>query len=227
MKTVWSLFDGSGFMVKPWAEMGYTCYCFNADAGDHGPYAMRVNHPLIHYVDAWIEPGWMPDESIPKPDIIFSFPPCTLMAHSGAKHARVTDDVAHAVNLARVAEALGNIIGCPWMVENPVGKLSTNWRKPDHYFHPCDYGSFLHGREELFHPKMPAFDGYNKKTCIWSGNGFEMPEKNPAESCGFFWGWKYLGGDSARTKQLRSLTPRGFAIAVLYANHPNLVDGIK
>lgn len=217
-KVVWSLFDGSGFMVKPWADAGYQCYCFNSDEGDHGEYPMRVEHPNIHYVNAWIKHGFDPTddfEDIEKPSIIFSFPPCTLMAHSGAKHERDAGGIAEAVALAKWAENLGDRYACPWMVENPVGKLSTNWRKPDAYFHPYEYGGYMDGTEAELHPKMPRFDGYSKKTCLWFGNGFVMPSKCPGPiNIGKFWGWAYLGGASHRTKQLRSLTPRGFAIAV-------------
>ncbi|QDH49265.1 DNA methyltransferase [Pantoea phage Phynn] len=222
LKVIWSLFDGSGFMVRKWAEAGHTCYCFNYDGEDHGTYEMRVNHPNIHYINTWIYPGFYPNDvvaGIPSPDIIFAFPPCTLMAQSGAKHERVTEGVAQAVELAKVAEVLGNHYNCPWMVENPVGKLSTQWRKPDAYFDPYQYGDYMDGSEESMHPRMPAFDGYTKKTCIWHGNGFIMPEKRPGPiNIGLFWGWKYLGGDSPKTKQLRSLTPRGFANAVYLAN---------
>lgn len=221
IKVVWSLFDGSGFMVKPWADAGHTCYCFNYDGGDHGAYEMRLEHPNIHYINSWIAEGFDPcSDGIPVPDIIFAFPPCTLMSQSGAKHGRDTEDLEAAYQMAKCAEILGNRYNCPWMVENPVGKLSTNWRKPNHYFDPYQYGGHLTGDEEVMHPRMPAFDGYTKKTCIWSGNGFIMPEKNPGPiNIGKFWGWAYLGGKSARTKQLRSLTPRGFAIAVYEANH--------
>lgn len=65
-------------------------------------------------------------------------------------------------------------------------------------------------------------DGYTKKTAIWHGNGFIEPKRNPLsdnEGVMFFWGWRWLGGKSAKTKQLRSLTPRGFARAVFMANH--------
>ena len=217
-------------MIQPWAEAGYECYAFNADSGDHGAYDMRVEHPNIHYVDSWIEPGFDPAGrpavrdgriwKIPEPGIIFAFPPCTLMAHSGAKHQRAEDDVSEAVALAKVAMALGEKYDCPWMVENPVGKLSTLWRKPDAYFNPHEYGGFLLESEGSFHPKMPVCDGYTKKTCLWFGNGFEMPARNPGPvNIGKFWGWAFLGGKSAKTKQLRSLTPRGFARAVFAANH--------
>lgn len=107
------------------------------------------------------------------------------------------------------------------MVENPVGALSRPemMGTPDAYFHPWEYGGYMTTDDKPFHPKMPMFDGYTKKTCLWFGNGFRMPEKRPGPiNIGFFWGWKYLGGKSETTKQLRSLTPRGFARAVFEAN---------
>lgn len=220
---VWSLFDGSGIMGLPWAQAGHQVYCFNADDADHGEYEVKMQHENLHYVNQWINEsfkhnavgvamlnGW--------PEIIFSFPSCTELAGSGEKHKRDFASIIDATDAAKIAEYLGDKFNCPWMVENPVGKLSTEWRKPDHYFNPFEYGGYMSGFEELFHPKMPNRDGYTKKTCIWSGNGFVMPDKKPVEHIGKFWGWAYLGGKSQRTKQLRSLTPRGFARAVFEAN---------
>lgn len=229
-KVVYSLFDGSGLMVQPWAEAGYECYCFNADSGDHGKYEMRVEHPNIHYINAWIEPGFDPANDrgcvtgIPKPGIIFAFPPCTLMAQSGSKHQRADDDITLAVEWAKVAMHLGNKYGCPWMVENPIGKLCTAWPKPSAYFHPFEYGAYMREEDEVFHPRMPKFDGYTKRTAIWHGNGFIMPDKEPGPiNIGYFWAWRWTGGKSARTKQLRSLTPRGFARAV-FADNGDILD---
>lgn len=228
-KVVWSLFDGSGLMVKPWADAGYICYCFNWSDGNHGDYdEMRVQHPNIYYCEAFIDgDGWHPTCEIggvylpyPDPDIIFSFPDCTFMAQSGSQHERTSQQISDSVSMAKVAMALGDKFGCPWMTENPRGSLSTHWRKPDHYFDPFEYGGYMTGDEISFHPKMPAFDGYTKKTGIWCGNGFIMPEKKPGPvNIGCFWGWKSLGGAGKRTKQLRSLTPRGFAQAVFEAQH--------
>lgn len=213
--TVWSLFDGSGIMGLPWAVAGHQVYCFNADDANHGEYIVKMKHKNIHYINRWIDLDF--DFEI-TPGLIFSFPDCTMLAGSGEQHERSDDDVMDAVNLARLAENLADKYSCPWMVENPVGKLSTEWRKPDHYFNPFEYGGYMSGFELDIHPKMPARDGYTKKTCIWSGNGFVMPGKIPVPHIGKFWGWAYLGGASAKTKQLRSLTPRGFARAVYEAN---------
>lgn len=214
---IWSLFDGSGVMGLPWAMAGHQVYCFNADDADHGEYIIKMKHENLAYVNKFIEPGSC-FADYPEPDLIFAFPSCTNMAGCGSKHERSSDDISIDVSVAQVAKRLGDTFGCPWMVENPVGKLCTSWRKPDYYFDPYEYGGYMSGFEESFHPKMPARDGYTKKTCIWAGNGFVMPEKRPVEHCGFFWGWKSLGGDSAKTKQLRSLTPRGFSRAVYEHN---------
>lgn len=226
---VWSLFDGSGLMVKKYAENGYLCFCFNADTANHGEYKIKVRHPNIVYVNEWITKSFDPvgrvvdgedgkQFAIEKPNIIFAFPDCTFFAHSGAQHERSDEDIQIAYNNARLVESLGLLYNCPWMVENPVGKLSTLWRKPDFYFHPYEFGGYLAEDEGSFHPKMPLRNGYTKKTCIWCGNGFNEPERKPVEHIGFFWGWKFLGGKSEKTKQLRSLTPEGFARAVYEAN---------
>lgn len=215
---IWSMFDGSGIMGLPWAEAGHTVYCFNADEADHGEYEIKMRHSNIIYVNKFITPD-SDFSDYPTPDIIFAFPSCTELAGSGEKHKRSLMTIRGAVATAKVAERLGNVFGCPWMVENPVGKLSTYWRKPDYYFNPFEYGGYLSGDEESFHPRMPARDGYTKKTCLWVGGGFIMPEKKPVPYISKFWGWAYLGGKSAKTKQLRSLTPRGFARAVFEANN--------
>jgi len=212
---IWSMFDGSGIMGLPWAMAGHQVYCFNADDANHGEYVVKMKHDNIHYVNTWITEYF--DFAL-KPDIIFSFPDCTFLAGSGEQHDREISDIQHAIVLAKEAKRLGDKYSCPWMVENPVGKLSTEWEKPQHYFNPFEYGGYMSGFEPVIHHKMPARDGYTKKTCIWAGNGFVMPEKKPVEHIGCFWGWKSLGGASTKTKQLRSLTPRGFARAVYEAN---------
>ena len=221
-KVVWSLFDGSGIMGMPWAENGCEVYCFNADSGNHGEYVVKMKHQNIHYVNIWIDSNFINNVmamGIPCPDIVFGFPDCTMFAQSGAKHERDDEAMKYAMSCARVVKEAGDEFGVPWMIENPVGKMSSqdNLGRPSFYFHPCDFGGYV-GHDEVYHPRMPPHNAYNKKTCIWCGNGFAKPETRPVESIGFFWGWKFLGGKSSETKQLRSLTPEGFARAVFIAN---------
>lgn len=218
---VWSLFDGSGIMGLPWAEAGHTVYCFNAEGGNHGTYApIRMEHENLYYVNQWIghdfEEKARHEMGLGMPSVIFAFPDCTELAVSGAKHNH--QGVA-SIHHAAMVQALAEKYNAKWMVENPVGKMSTLWRRPDDYFHPFEFGAWLNPGEGSFHPKMPEYDGYTKKTCLWHGGGFVMPPRKPGPiNIGHFWGWKSLGGASAKTKQLRSLTPRGFARAVFEAN---------
>lgn len=220
-KVVWSLFDGSGFMGYEYAKNGWKVFCFNADTADHGQYELRREHPNIQYVNCWIDDKFevfIAKSGIPKPDIIFAFPSCTNLSGAGAKHSRTKMELMESIDNAVMVERIANTFNCPWMVENPVGKMSTIWRKPDHYFDPYEYGGYLSPIEGSYHPKMPYRNAYTKKTCLWTGNGFIMPDKKPVPHIGCFWGWKYLGGKSERTKQLRSLTPEGFARAVYQFN---------
>lgn len=224
---VWSLFDGSGLMAQPWAEAGHTCYCFNYDGADHGDYARlgaKVEHENIHYINAWIDNKFDFDVA---PDIIFAFPPCTDLAVSGAVHFETKRKKnptfqVEAVITCKVAARLAKKYNVPYMIENPVSVLSSLWRKPDYVFNPNEYGGYL--PEDDTHPMfpdvIPARDAYVKKTCLWAGNGFVMPDVAVVyPDSGDNPGWAKLGGKSARTKTIRSLTPRGFAKAVYEANH--------
>ena len=219
-KVIFCLFDGSGIAGLPWAENGHTVYCFNADSGNHGKYHVKMQHENIHYINMWIDKDFITKcelLGLPPAQMVIGFPDCTLFSQSGSQHDRDKDELAYALANAKLVEEVGNHFNAPWMVENPVGKLSTLWRKPDFYFNPCDYGGYVE-HENVYHPRMPPRNAYNKKTCIWCGNGFLEPIKKPVESIGFFWAWKYCGGKSPRTKILRSLTPEGFARAVYETN---------
>lgn len=224
---VWSLFDGSGLMAQPWAEAGHTCYCFNYDGADHGDYARlgaKVEHENIHYINAWIDNKF--DFEV-APDVIFAFPPCTDLAVSGSRHfeaKRKNNQTfqVEAVITCKVAARLAKKYNAPYMIENPVSVLSSLWRKPDYTFNPFEYGGYLpeDDKHPFFPDIIPARDGYNKKTCLWASNGFVMPGKNAVcVSNEDNPGWAKLGSKSARTKVIRSLTPRGFAKAVYEANH--------
>lgn len=223
-KVIWSLFDGSGYAVRDYAEAGYKCYCFNADDADHGPYnGVKVAHLNITYVNVWLDDEF--DYPVP-PDLILAFPPCTDLAVSGAAHfadklAKDPEFQTKAVATAKLAACLANKYNVPYMIENPVSVLSSKWRKPDYSFHPYQYGGYLDIDD--VHPDFPEYikprDAYPKKTCLWVGNGFRMPEFKPVEvEAGYSTQHSKLGGKSAKTKVIRSLTPRGFAKAMFLAN---------
>ncbi len=229
---IYSLFDGSGLAVIDWAKAGYSCFCFNADDADHGAYSsVRVQHENITYINTWIDLDWAENlnlQGLPAPDMLLAFPPCTDMSVSGARYFSKKKEKdpffqIKAVRTAKIAAYLAEFFfDCPYMIENPVSVLSSKWRKPDYIFHPYEMGGYL--PEDDVHPYYPEYiksrDAYPKKTCLWVGNGFIMPERKsvPVED-GFSDQYHKLGGKSQKTKTIRSLTPRSFAKAVFEANH--------
>lgn len=226
--TVVSLFDESGNMGRPWAEAGYRVLCLDIVNDDR--VELFASGGEINYVKADLDDlSWVQVIQALRPQIIFSFSPCTDTAVSGATHfaAKLERDPECqnvATARAKLVERIADKHQVPWFHEHPVSILSRTWRPPDHYFHPSEYGGYL--PENDTHPRWPDYiaprDAYPKKTCIRCGNGFVMPEKRPVERvAGFAAQHLKLGGKSAKTKQIRSETPRGFARAVFEANGRN------
>ena len=168
--------------------------------------------------------------------MLFSFPPCTDLAVSGAAHfekKRQADPEYRdkAMSMVYVANELAALYDVPFMIENPISVISSLWRKPDYIFHPYEYGGYLPADDESPYDLIPSRDAYTKKTCLWIRNGhkvdFHMPEKRPVELPE---GYKYspqhlkLGGKSLKTKNIRSATPRGFATAIWLANRDNFYN---
>lgn len=190
---VLSLCDVSTVMVQPWLTAGYECWCVDLQ---HEPgvsrdgQLVRVGCDLMH---------WLPPRAEYR--IAFAFPPCTNLAVSGARWFS-DKGLAGLSEAIRVVERCRDILewcGCPWALENPVGTLSTYWRKADHTFDPADYG-----------------DGWTKKTCLWTGGGFVMPPKQRVEITQP--GYIHRMPPGPMRAKLRSQTPAGFARAVYEAN---------
>lgn len=216
-------------MAQPWLDQGYECWCFD---GQHPEGTTFFDNGLVQvgmmfdayntkqHVKELVE---MVGEGV---EFVFGFPECTDLAVSGAQHfaKKIQENPAcqaEAAELARFVMYVGNAFNCPWGQENPVSVLATIWRKPNFNFNPAEYGGYL--PEDDVHPMYPDHiqprDAYTKKTCIWHGNGFIEPKRIPVPVAPEVAGRQSkLGGKSQRTKNIRSATPRGFAIAVAQAN---------
>jgi hypothetical protein len=192
-RTIISLFDRTTNMAKPWAEAGYTCYCVDLQ---HRKTEREGN--IIKVKADVLE--WTPPECY----MAFFFPPCTNTSVSGARwfKEKGLDGLIEALTLFNRSIKLGEELGAPYMIENPVSTVSTYWRQPDYTFQPWEYG-----------------DLYTKKTCLWTGNGFIMPEPvHKTEPPGVDQRiWKMAPSLDRANK--RSATPMGFAKAVFEANH--------
>lgn len=97
----------------------------------------------MHYVGKW--------------DLIIAHPPCTYLTVTGNRWfnverygekalKRISDRERAAEFFLEIANAdCGKIV-----IENPIGFMSTFWRKPDQIIQPYMFG-----------------DAYEKKTCLW------------------------------------------------------------
>ena len=231
--TILFLFNTSDYAVRPWIDDGrFNVVSVDYDDTDHSG-AHRspceghtvFNIDLSHYNAAMVVKDTLYCNDMAQPSLVISFAPCTDLAVSGARHfkAKAEKDPQFQDKAVEMAK-LASYFGCPYMVENPVSRLASLWKKPAMYWHPWEFTGYIRG-DEGPHPEfpevIPEFDMYNKKTGLWCSDNFRLPKKRrwagpPVEQDNP--GWKKLGGKSARTKYIRSLTPRGFARAVYEAN---------
>jgi hypothetical protein len=80
---------------------------------------------------------------------VIAFPPCTHLASSGARwFPAKRADGRQAAAIAFFL--LFTKLDCPWAIENPVGIMSTKYRKPDQIIQPWQHGH-----------------GETKATCLW------------------------------------------------------------
>lgn len=204
-----SLCDRTGVMVEPWLAAGFDAWTVDLQAAPG-----VTEHPsgaLRYFVRADVRD--LPDVIPSDPAAVFAFPPCTDLAISGARWMR-GKGLGSLIDALRTVDACGRYCadsGAPWLLENPVGVLSTWLGKPDLIFDPCDFAGWADD---------PRAEAYTKRTCLWTGGGFLAPYKR--------WVEPTLGSlmhhlpPSADRGDLRSVTPQGFARAVFEANAPLL-----
>ena len=219
-----SLYDYTGFALMPWRDAGYECYAYDIAHEDTQKDGINFLHADLHQQSTLDEIAAFHDG---RAMFMSCFPVCTDLAVSGAAwfakkreaNPRFQDEAAgHAI----ACSAVGDYLGCPYFVENPVSVLSSLWRKPNYSFHPFEYGGYLPTDDK--HPIWPDYiagqDRYSKKTCLWTNGLFKMPKKKPVDHTvkGRSTQDSQLGGKTEKTKRIRSATPRGFAQAVFEAN---------
>lgn len=197
-KTIVFLCDQSGIAARPWVAAGFDAVL----------------------VDVAIEEGVSVDGRVRRvgcdvrtlqlrgrPLGVVAWFPCTHFANVGASSWPVKGRGA-LIEALSIADACLRIAvrsrAAWWMCENPVGRLTHYWGPPDHVFSPHEYGGWLD----------PEGDHYTKRTCLWTGGTFTMPERRPVTP----WEGSLVGvvGNVDR----RSETPRGFARALFETMRP-------
>lgn len=209
-----SLFDYTGNASRPYRENGWEI--------------MQVD--IQHGIDvlnwdfkAWLRGNydWTPENQIMLRIGIIAMIPCTDYALSGAKHFKRKDsDGTTAKSQALVAKTKEiidyfNRKGCLlfWQIENPMSrihKLNPWLGKIKLKFNPCDYAGY---------DPIPDNSRYNKTTWLWGNFNNALPVSYLSPLQKEYHGFTKLGGKSLKTKNLRSITPLGFAYAFYHANH--------
>jgi site-specific DNA-cytosine methylase len=149
-----------------------------------------------------------------KWDMIIAFPPCTHLACSGARHfAKKRADGRQQQGIDFFMEFVN--ADCDYIaIENPVGIMSTKYRKPDQIIQPYQFGDkaqkttclWLKGLPKLKHTKIVDKGEFyispsGKKMAKWSCD--------PIGKNG-----KKIAYNSAEIKKLRSKTFQGIAKAM-------------
>lgn len=117
--------------------------------GDNGyGYKKYINFTTVDGTYHILEEKW---------DMIIAFPPCTYLTVTGNRWFNVERYGDKAIQRLKDREEAINFFmmfvnaNCPRIaIENPVGVMSTEFRKPDQIINPYEYG-----------------DPFEKKTCLW------------------------------------------------------------
>lgn len=206
------LFDTSGVMGEPWRAVGFRVIRLDL----FNDQQFRIPEPGESVaVQADLLKG-VPEEMLQSKFLervafVAAFPPCTHLAVSGARwfKGKGLRKLADSIHMFATAAEFCEATGAPYLIENPVSTISTYWRQPDHTFHPWHFN------------QLNADSSYTKKTCLWVGGGFRMPLRLVDDSLPVDENYIHYLGSHAKNdkgKDLRSMTPAGFARAVFLAN---------
>lgn len=192
-RTILSLFDFSGAWSKPYREAGYNVIQVELKLGSD---VLLVNEDYVRMI---------------APHGILAAPPCTDFSGSGAQYWPAKDaDGRTAQSVALVKKALEIVKWAGdglawWALEQPIGrtrKLIPELGEP-WYWQPHWFG-----------------DAYTKKSILFGDFNRDLPRNkvDPIKVCSQGSWLMKLGGKSEKTKELRSVTPAGFANAFFRAN---------
>lgn len=193
---VLSLFDYTGNWSQPYRENGFEV----------------VQVELKHGINI-LEWDYT---QIPKEEVfgILAAVPCTDFSLSGAAWFAAKDkdgrtDASIAL-VKKTMEIINYFDPTFWVIENPMSrihKLCPELGEVKFKFHPYEFAQY---------DPTPRNSQYQKTTWLW-GN-FNEPIKKPMENLDGQKLHNNLGGKSERTKELRSITPLGFAYGFFEAN---------
>lgn len=192
--------EESQAVTKELRKLGH--YAFSCDllpcSGGHPEWHIQKD------VFKVINKGW---------DMMLAFPPCTDLSVSGARHFKRKRADGSQQKSIKFFMDLANAPIKKIALENPIGVMSTEWKKPDQIIQPWMFG-----------------DKAQKSTCLWLKNLPELTPTDIVEKGEFFeftskkgikkrmpmWYYKALqkAKTPAERRTLRSKTFKGIAKAM-------------
>jgi len=133
--------ESSGTVSEAFRKLGHNAVSCDLQPADDG----SPNHIQGDALEAILGGKW---------DLVIGHPPCTYLSSSGLhwnkkrpeRSQKTEDGAKFFMDMITACET----IGCAYAIENPVGCMSTRWRKPDQIIQPYQFG-----------------EDASKATCLW------------------------------------------------------------
>ena len=214
-----SLCDLTGNFTEPWSQAAFDVILVDPQHGVNSVVSHVGGGNVTRLAGTIAECMFLLVAAVQSGRVAFvaGFPPCTDMAVSGSrwfesKRAADPQFQSKAAIVAEQCRTIGEMSGAPYFVENPVSVLSSIFGKPQHKFSPHEFTA------------LEPTDNYTKKTCLWTGGGFVMPDVQQDHSLGAADDRIHKAAPGPERANFRSATPMGFARAVFAANHQSALE---
>lgn len=225
-----SLFDHSGNWSRPYLNAGYEVIRVDIkhrnETTDDGGHNLGMDVERLRRIV--LKEGLDFFRRLVRDDdvqvyAVLSAPPCTEFALSGAQYWPQKDADGRTEAAKQLVFSTLHLIHLLrpeiWTLENPkgrLGKVMGDMGDPLLVFDPCDYAGWA---------DEPLEENYTKRTYIWGVFNAELKKQSvdpliyeTATGKRGSKHWAKTGGSGAKTKEIRSATPNGFARAFFNAN---------
>lgn len=130
--------EESQVVCKAFREKGHEAYSCDVQECSGGCPEWHLHGDVLNY----LHDGW---------DLMIAHPPCTYFSRAGIQFLyKQSDRKEKLLTSFEFVKKLWNAPIEKIAIENPIGWLNTNWRKPSQIIHPWYFGD----------PEM-------KETCLW------------------------------------------------------------
>jgi hypothetical protein len=137
--------EHSGVVREAFRLRGHEAWsCDILPASDGSPYHYQADALDIAYGEDW--------------DLMIAHPPCTALCVTGNRHYAGTTDRTQALILVK------DLMDAPIekiAIENPVGVISSEIRKPDQYIQPWQFGHSVTKKTGLWLANLPKLKPTN------------------------------------------------------------------